>query len=144
MISYRGTGEPDAVKAACPVLRERWRDRPIERPIRRSASTLQRESDIAWIIENLHVFRPAAQERFTAQGPGAIVIDTTVQPSPDAGHPMYYMPQDQIAQVGDDDVKRMVGAYDPQRELVLVLLKPQEKVSTYRVQLPSEEGPLPP
>jgi hypothetical protein len=54
---------------------------------------------------------------------------------------MYYMPKDQIEQVGDEDVVRMVGAYDPQRELVLVLLKPRNNVSTYRVQLPSEEGP---
>ena len=48
----------------------------------------ERENDLAWIAENLHVFHPAAQERFTAQGPGAIIIDTTVQPHPDAGHPM--------------------------------------------------------
>src|SRR4051794_25739270 len=75
----------------------------------------ERESDVSWIAENLHVFRPAAQERFAAHGPGAIVIDTTVQPSPDAGHPMYYMPQEQIAIVGDEDVLRMVGEYDPQQ-----------------------------
>ena len=39
---YRCTGEPDAVKVACPVLRGGWGDRPAEKPIRRSVPTLPR------------------------------------------------------------------------------------------------------
>jgi len=39
---YRCTGEPDAVKAARPVLRGGWGDRPVEKPTRRPISTLRR------------------------------------------------------------------------------------------------------
>ena len=37
----------------------------------------ERESDLSWIGENLHVFLPAAQQGFQASGRGALVIDTT-------------------------------------------------------------------
>ena len=38
-------------------------------------------------------------------------------------------------------VKRMVGAYDPTHECVIVKLKPDNRVSTYQVQFPSEQEP---
>ena len=34
----------------------------------------------------------------------------------------------------DEDVKRMVREYDPDREFVLVMIKPHDHLSTYRVQ----------
>jgi hypothetical protein len=94
----------------------------------------ERQSDLAWITENRASFWPAAQARFTAQGRGVIVVDTTQQPDPNAGHPMYYLPQEAAEQVGDADVLRMLAEYDPKREFVVTLLKPEERVSTYRVQ----------
>jgi hypothetical protein len=94
----------------------------------------ERAQDLAWIGENRTSFWPAAQARFRAQGRGVIVVDTTQQPDPNAGHPMYYLPQEAAEQVGDADVARMVAEYDPRREFVVTLLKPEERVSSYRVQ----------
>jgi hypothetical protein len=122
-----------------PERRQRGRD-PNRQKIPDWAQ-MERDSDIAWIVENMHVFEPAAQEQFTSQGPGAIVVDTTIQPDPNAGHPMYYVAKEMVEQAGDDDVKRMVGAYDPAREFVLVMLKPHNRVSTYQVQFPSQQEP---
>jgi hypothetical protein len=102
---------------------------------------MERDSDIAWIVENMHVFEPTAQQQFTSQGPGVLVVDTTSQPDPKAGHPMYYVAKDMVEQAGDDDVKRMVGAYDPTHECVIVMLKPDNRVSTYQVQFPSHQEP---
>jgi hypothetical protein len=101
----------------------------------------QRERDIAWIVENMHVFEPAARAQLAAQGPGAIVVDTTTRPDPTAGHPMYFVPKDIVDKAGDADTQRMVSAYDPATEFVLVMLKPDTKVSTYQIQFPAQQEP---
>ena len=48
----------------------------------------ERQSDLAWIAENLASFWPAAQAQFAAQERGVVVVDTTQQSDPNAGHPM--------------------------------------------------------
>src|SRR6476646_444734 len=95
----------------------------------------ERLSDMAWIAENLHVLWPAAQTAFAALGRGAITVDTTSTPT-NAGHPFYYLTQEQVNELGDLDALRMVGAYDPTWELVTMLLKSEERVSTYRIGVP--------
>lgn len=93
----------------------------------------ERAGDQAWIAENLYIFEPAARTAFGEQGRGAFLVDTTVCPI-GQGHPFAYAPQTYIDEHGDEDVQRMVREYDPEREFVLVMLKPEERVSTYRVQ----------
>jgi hypothetical protein len=95
----------------------------------------QRESDLGWIVENHHVFWPAARQHYQAHGRGALVVDTTIQAAPGAGHPFAYYTQAQLSGTDEADAQRMVQAYDPQTEMVIVLLKPQERVSVYRVQV---------
>ena len=92
----------------------------------------ERWSDMAWIAENMHVFWPAAQQQYQTLGRGAIVVDTTLRPT-GAGHPFTYYSQEQINQTDDADAQRMVREYDPETELVIVLLKPQDRVSVYRM-----------
>ena len=92
----------------------------------------ERCSDMAWIAENVHVFWPAAQQQYQALGRGAIVVDTTLRPT-GAGHPFTYYNQEQINQTEDEDAQRMVREYDPETEMVIVLLKPQDRVSVYRM-----------
>ncbi|HET6443244.1 MAG TPA: hypothetical protein VFI27_01580 [candidate division Zixibacteria bacterium] len=94
---------------------------------------LERERDFEWIDENVEIFCAAATSSFEVSGRGAIVVDTTTQPSPDAGHPFGYLSQNQLEQDGDEDTKRMLSQYDPSRELVLLLLKPEYRTSSYRI-----------
>src|SRR5947207_6918105 len=84
----------------------------------------ERARDLAWIAENRSSFWPAAQEQFLAHGRGVIVVDTTVQPHPNAGHPMFYLDSTQIEQTDDEETKRLVREYDPQQGFVVLLLKP--------------------
>jgi len=91
----------------------------------------ERENDLRWISENYQIFWPVATSAFDEIGRGAIVVDTTVKIG--EGNPFGYFPQDLIDQGDDDDIKRMVRKYDPQRELIIVLLKSDDRVSTYRV-----------
>lgn len=93
----------------------------------------ERQSDLAWIRENLHVFTPAAKEGYNEIGRGALVVDTTVQPIPGGGHPFGYFSQEQINEYDDEDIKRLVKEYNPPSELVIVMLKPEDRTSSYRV-----------
>ena len=42
-------------------------------------------------------------------GRGVIVMDTTVRPSAEVGHPFGYHSRDEIAQINDQTTGRMVG-----------------------------------
>lgn len=99
----------------------------------------ERESDLAWIGENLHVFLPAAQQGFRDSGRGALVIDTTTLVRHEQGmsHPFFFLAEKAIEEKESlVDALRMVRAYDPSWELVTVLLKPQDRESTYRIGVP--------
>ena len=98
---------------------------------------------MTWLRENLHVFWPLAQLGYQEVGRGAIVVDTTdlVAHPGGVGHPMGYLDQETIAHQGDEDTQRFVGEYDPTGEFVSILLKPQDRQSTYRVRVvPSVSG----
>jgi hypothetical protein len=93
----------------------------------------ERQGDLGWIAENLDAFSAIASLAFKEEGRGAIVVDITSQPVPGAGHPFGYFTQETIAEQDDEDITRMVAEYDPAQEFVVVLLKPQDRTSTYRV-----------
>lgn len=93
---------------------------------------LERAADLHWVGENLHVFWSTAKEAYGAHGRGALIVDTTSQPIVE-GHPFGYFPQEIIDQLGDEDTKRMIREYDPEKEFVILLLKSSERTSTYRV-----------
>lgn len=65
---------------------------------------------------------------------GALVVDITQHPT-GAGHRFSYFTEGLFAERDDPDVKRMIRQFDPEKEIVVVLLKPQDKISTYRVQV---------
>ena len=93
----------------------------------------ERQADLGWIAENLDVFSAIASVAFENTGRGAIVVDTTSQAMPGAGHPFGYFSQEQIEELGDEDTNCMVTEYEPAQEFVVVLLKPQDRASTYRL-----------
>ena len=98
---------------------------------------------MTWIAENLHLFWPAAQAAYAELGRGAITVDTT-DSSSGTGHPDRYLTQEQLNRLGDNDASRMVAEYEPNWELVTMLLKSEERVSTYRIGVPGAqrtEGP---
>jgi hypothetical protein len=93
----------------------------------------ERQGDLDWIRENADVFHLAAKIAFQDAGRGAIVVDTTVQPIPGGGHPFGYFDQEFVKEELDEDTKRMVQEYDPDQELILVLLKEENRTSSYRI-----------
>lgn len=97
-----------------------------------------RERDLAWIGENVHIFWPAAQLGYESVGRGAIVVDTTTRPTGE-GHPFGYLDQEAIEQGGDEDTQYLVRAYEPREEFITTLLKPQERMSSYRLKVLARE-----
>ena len=99
----------------------------------------KRASDLAWITENLAVFWPAARQAYVELGRGALVVDTTSQPVEGGGHPFAYFPQDIIEEQGDEDTRRLVREYDPPTEFIGMLLKSEDRVSSYRLRVVDAE-----
>jgi hypothetical protein len=108
-----------------------------ERPPLPEWAKEERGRDLAWIQENLHVFWPAAQKGYKNLGRGAIVVDTTSRPT-GQGNPFLYLPEAGIEKLNDQDALRMVRAYDPTWELVAMLFKSRDRMSTYRIGIPSQ------
>lgn len=91
----------------------------------------EREGDLGWIAQNLDMFEVAAGLAYEASGRGALVVNTTLRAGP--GHPFAYFSEEQILEYNDEDITRLVKAYDPQQEFVVVLIKSGERTSTYRI-----------
>ena len=94
----------------------------------------ERSGDLLWIAENMHVFWPLAQAAFASAGIGALFIELTIRYG--TGHPILYVPKEDVERLDDPDMTRMLNQYNPLREMVIVLLKEQQRTSTYRVQGP--------
>lgn len=93
----------------------------------------ERQGDLDWIRENVDIFHLAAAIAFADAGRGAIVVDTTMQPIPGGGHLFGYFDQEFVQKELGEDTRRMVQEYDPAQELILVLLKADNRTSTYRI-----------
>jgi hypothetical protein len=88
----------------------------------------ERLLDLAWLGQELPVLWAVAQAGYEAVGRGAVVVDTS-QEIEELGHPLAYFTQDALAAFGDLDAMRMVTAYQPNWELVAILLKLLERLS---------------
>ncbi len=95
----------------------------------------ERQADMGWIGENFHIFWSTANEAFAEMGRGAIVVDTVLQPIPGGGNPFAYFPQAFIEAYDDEDTRRLVREYNPQKEIVVMLLKENDRTSAYRIRL---------
>ncbi len=101
-------------------------------PILPEWAAQERDRDLAWIGENILAFWPLATGKFSELGRGVVAVNTAVRIEGDS-HPVGYIPADMIAELDDLDTTRMVGAYDPEHEFVVFLIKPGARTSTYRV-----------
>ena len=100
----------------------------------------ERWNDLAWIATNLPAFWSAAILAYQELGRGAIVVETNFR-APQGGHPAAYLTKEQIARYEDEDINRLVTGYTPEEELVVILLKEQQRTSAYRLRAttPSQE-----
>jgi hypothetical protein len=76
----------------------------------------EHEQGHQWIYDHQEVFQPAAIQGFGEQGRGAIVVEKVEAPQPNFD----YVPQ---AEIEDENLKWIVGDYDPEAEFVVKLVK---------------------
>lgn len=94
--------------------------------------------DLAWIEERLLIFRAIVLDHYLLCGPGALITDTTPQTHPEFSNPMWYLSLEELKTLDEPEVEALVRAYDPTRELVIVLLKQDNQQRAYRMLLPLE------
>ncbi len=101
-----------------------------------------RESHAEFIRTNWPVAAAFAWQQYQKQGRGCLVIDVTRATDPPLGESYLfgetfgaYMPYRGVQAIGDPDVKRMVKAYDPAKEVVFVFLRLDKGMSGYRVHI---------
>jgi len=88
--------------------------------------------DLRWIAENYDAFLRVALRDMKTFGRGAIAVDVT-NPLVGGGHAIIYWPEAYIQKYGDEAMCRLVATYDPEEELVVMLLKPGNRINSYRV-----------
>ena len=100
----------------------------------------ERWNDLAWISTNLPNFWSAAILAYQELGRGAIVVETNFRVH-EGGHPVAYLTEEHIARYDDVDINRLLTEYTPEQELVVILLKEQQRTSAYRLRagLPNQE-----
>ncbi len=91
-----------------------------------------RDSDLAYIMENWSQIASAAWAGYLAQGRGLTIVDTrTMYPVPTGlGHTISYLTANLVTAADD---ARLVREYDPEREVVVGMLRASGDEDVYRL-----------
>lgn len=98
----------------------------------------EREVDLAWIAENLHILAPIAQADHHEWGRGLVFVNTD-QISEKVECIYGYLTQSVIEEFESEETIQMVTEYDPQKEMVISLVKHQGRGSAYRIAITSQD-----
>jgi hypothetical protein len=96
----------------------------------------ERRTDLDWIEDHLLLCRAAVLDYYRLYGRGALVIDTTIDPEVHDEGLLWYLPFTELQSLDETAVQDLVEAYDPAREMVIVLLKHGTKQNLYCITLP--------
>ncbi len=100
----------------------------------------EREQDMSWIRRNLDVFWYSATIAVRQLGRGAIFVDALARPLGQQNLFTFFTLEEVVA-YENEDINRMIEDYNPEQEFVIVLLKQEGRMSSYRVQpQPSSQG----
>jgi hypothetical protein len=99
-----------------------------------------REDHLKFLFHSWDLLAAAAWEGYSAEGRGAIIIDP--KESSQWSSSAIYVPESRPRPPGvptwpDPEVEEMVGKYDPEREVVVVILRLDGDVSTYQLPTPN-------
>jgi hypothetical protein len=102
-----------------------------------SAEAQETTRELAWLEENLTIFWPAAHFGYDQQGRGAIIIDATSEPLGDDTR--FHYADQALIETGEDEAShrlvQLVSEYDPERQFLAVIIRPDLQVSTYQMEV---------
>ena len=104
-----------------------------------NAVHVETEKDLSWIHNHASLLSSKACGWFKLVGRGAILVDAAAKPLGESSL-FTYLNQDEFERFDDGEINLVLETYDPSEEFVLVMLKPQDLLHTYRIQLPNQEG----
>lgn len=98
---------------------------------------LEQQADLGWIDQNLTTLASFAMTEHEEQGNGLIMVNTAER-SAEHGHFYSFLPQAIIEEFESDDPKALVRDYDPQTQIVVMLVKSNAYISSYLVNVGEE------
>ena len=102
---------------------------------------MDKAADLKLIADNWSVLLPAAERAFEEHGRGMLLVDTTRIES--GGYPFQYVRMAALP-AGDSDCERMVRTYDPQKEIIISLVRADGHVYSYELGRPGQSGVIRP
>ena len=96
---------------------------------------MDKAADLKLIADNWSVLLPAAERAFEEHGRGMLLVNTTRIEN--GGYPFQYVRM--AALPGDNsDCDRMVRTYDPEKEIIISLVRADGRIYSYELGRPSE------
>jgi hypothetical protein len=96
-------------------------------------ATQERQKDLDWIEENRDIFWLVATVACELTERGAIVVE--LQEKSRTGYNFSYLTRGEI-EIQDEKLDRLIREYDPHREFVVVLFRPEGQTSMYLEKMP--------
>lgn len=93
----------------------------------------QRAGDMQLIRDSWQTLWSSGRKQYRATGRGAMIILADRSPLPGQGYPIYWLSEAQLKAAGDTDAVRMVGKYDPRKEIVVLVDHGKGGSSVYQV-----------
>ena len=102
---------------------------------------VETEKDLSWIHEHASLLSSKACGWFKLVGRGAILVDAAAKPLGD-DNLFTFFNRDEFRRFNDEEINLVLETYDPTEEFVLVMLKPEEQLHPYRIQIPNNDGSI--
>jgi hypothetical protein len=96
-------------------------------------SPAQRQGDLQLIRASWRTLWSGGRKQYRADGRGLLIIRADNPPVPGQGYPILWLTEAQIKAAGDADAVRMVGKYDPRKEIVVLVDHGKGGSSVYQV-----------
>jgi hypothetical protein len=93
----------------------------------------QRGSDLQLIRDSWRTLWSGGRKQYRVDGRGLLIILADKPPLPGQGYPIMWLTEAQVRTAGDVDAERMVGKYDPRKEIVVLVDHGKGGSSVYQV-----------
>jgi len=93
----------------------------------------QRAGDMQLIRDSWQTLWSGGRNQYRADGRGLLIILADKPALPGQGYPILWLSEAQLKAAGDADAMRMMGRYDPRKEIVVLVDHGKGGSSVYQV-----------
>ena len=92
----------------------------------------QRAGDMQLIRDSWQTLWSGGRKQYRADGRGLLIILADKPPLSGQGYPILWLSEAQLKAAGDADAMRMMGRYDPRKEIVVLVDHGKGESSVYQ------------